>query len=88
MTRDAILQGVVRTRPFENLGLRPARERCYSSNIAATVFSRILDVVIPAGEYKEAAIFDREPDVFPAIFLWIVLLLRAFRQQQSLSRPT
>jgi hypothetical protein len=37
-TRDAILLWVVRTRPFESLGLRPARERCCDSNNAATVF--------------------------------------------------
>jgi hypothetical protein len=38
MDTDAILLRVVRTRPFESLGLRPARERCCSSNNAATVF--------------------------------------------------
>jgi hypothetical protein len=37
-TRDAILQRVVQTRPFESLGLRPARERCCGSNNVATVF--------------------------------------------------
>jgi hypothetical protein len=37
-TRVAILQRVVRTRPFKSLGLRPAREVCCGSNNAATVF--------------------------------------------------
>ncbi len=38
-TRDAILPRVVRTRPFESLGLRPARGRRRDSNHAAAVFA-------------------------------------------------
>ncbi len=37
-TRDAILQRIVQTQPFESLGLLPDRERCCNSNKAATVF--------------------------------------------------